>query len=234
VNLGLAAVAVAIVAGGVIAVSAREARVGVLGLTLCAVTVPLMGGALPEPLPLAARLVAAILAGYLLWMAVRRQPLTRGSTLGWPVEALLAIGAGVAGFAASGFAGPAGGPPEAEATAFALAALAIGPLLVGRDILRLAIGLVLSVLAGSVGRVALVGSPSPLEQLVLAGLTVAVAGAAGTIARGSIRAGSGLELHLLRRPAAGPADLAGPRGPAAEEGRVARDGTPRQAMPGPR
>jgi hypothetical protein len=234
VNLGLAAVAVAIVAGGVIAVSAREARVGVLGLTLCAVTVPLMGGALPEPLPLAARLVAAILAGYLLWMAVRRQPVTRGSTLGWPVEALLATAAGVAGFAALGFAGPAGGPPEAEATAFALAALAIGPLLVGRDILRLAIGLVLGVLAGSVGRVALMGSPSPLEQLVLAGLTVAVAGAAGTIARGSIRAGSGLELHLLRRPAAGPAGAAGPGGPAGGEGRVARDGTPRRAMPGPR
>jgi hypothetical protein len=233
VNLGLAAVAVAIVAGGVISVSAREARVGVLGLTLCAVTVPLMGGALPEPLPLAARLVAAILAGYLLWMAVRRQPLTRGSTLGWPVEALLATAAGVTGFAASGFAGPAGGPPEAEATAFALAALAIGPLLVGRDILRLAIGLVLSVLAGSVGRVALVGSPSPLEQLVLAALTVAVAGAAGTIARGSIRAGSGLELHLLRRPAAGPAGPPGTGSSPEEEARVGRGRAPRRATPSP-
>jgi hypothetical protein len=226
-NPGLAVLAVAIVAGGVIAVSAREARVGVLGLTLCTVTAPLMGGSLPEPLPLAARLVAAVLAGYLLWIAVRRQPVTRGSTLGWPVEALLAAAAGVAGFAASGFAGPAGGPPEAEATAFALAALAVGPLLVGRDILRLAIGLVLGILAGSVGRVALAGSPAPLEQLVLAALTVAVAGAAGTIARGSIRSGSGLELQVSRKPAAGPGD-------GGTEPPVTRADGLRRALPGAR
>ncbi|MFL5679001.1 MAG: hypothetical protein ACJ77B_00200 [Chloroflexota bacterium] len=203
-NAGLAALAVAVVAGGVIAVSARESRVAVLGLTLCGITEPLIGDPFPGPLPLAARLVAAILAGYLLWVAVRHQPMTRGSRLGWPVEALGAAAAGVAGYAAAGFAGPAAGPAEALAAAFALGYLAIGPVVVGNDTLRLAVGLMLVVLAGSVGRVALGGSPPALEQLVLAGLIVAVAGAAGTIAATAVRRGTGLEVA----PVAPPADVA--------------------------
>lgn len=195
-NITLAALAVAVVACGVIAVSAREARVAVLGLVLCAVMAPLIGTALPGPLVLAARLVAAILAGYLLWVAVRRQPTTRGSLLGWPVEALAAAAAAVAGFGAAGFAGPAGGPREAEAVAFALAYLALAPLVVGRDVLRLGIGLVLVVLAASVGRVALAGSPSELEQLVLSAVTVAVAGAAATIAIQTVRLSAGLDVAI--------------------------------------
>lgn len=199
-NVALAALAVAVVACGVIAVSAREARVAVLGLVLCAVMAPLIGTALPGPLVLAARLVAAILAGYLLWIAVRRQPVTRGSLLGWPVEALAAAAAAVAGFGAAGFAGPAGGPREAEAVAFALGYLALGPLIVGRDVLRLGIGLVLVVLAAAVGRVALAGSPSELEQLVLSAVIVAVAGAAAAIAIQTVRASGGLEVAIDEAP----------------------------------
>ena len=187
----LAALAVAVVAGAVIAVSAREARASVLGLTVCGVIVPLLADPPPAPLPLAARLLAAVLAGYLLWIAVRERPLTRGTRLGWPVEALLGAAAGVAGFGASGFAGPAGGPPEAEAAAFALGALAMVPILRGADVFRLAIGLILAVLAAGVARVALAGSPSALDQLVIAGLTIVLAAAIGTIARNEARVAAG-------------------------------------------
>jgi hypothetical protein len=185
----LAALAVAVVAGGVIAVSAHEARAAILGLTIAGVTAPLLADPPPAPLPLAARLLAAILAGYLLWISVRERPLTRGSRLGWPVEAALAAAAAVAGLGAAGFAGPAGGPPEAEATAFALGALAIGPILRATDVFRLAIGLLLAVLGASVGRVALAGTPVPIDHLVMAGLTIILAAAVGTIARTEARIG---------------------------------------------
>jgi hypothetical protein len=194
----LAALAVAVVAGGVIAVSAREARAAILGLTIAGVTAPLLADPPPAPLPLAARLLAAILAGYLLWISVRERPLTRGSRLGWPVEAVLAAAAAVAGLGAAGFAGPAGGPPEAEAAAFALGALAIGPILRGADIFRLAIGLMLAVLGAAVGRVALAGTPVPLDNLVIAGLTIVLAAAVGAIARTEARTSPGTETTAVR------------------------------------
>jgi hypothetical protein len=196
----LTALAVAVVAGGIVAVSAREARVAILGLTICGVTAPLLADPPPGPLPLAARLLAAILAGYLLWISARQRPLTRGSRLGWPVEALLAAAAAVAGLGAAGFAGPAGGPPEAEAAAFALGALAVGPILRGADVFRLAIGLLLAVLGAGVGRVALAGTAVPLDQLVIAGLTIVLAAAVGTIARGEARLGAGVQPSTLRPP----------------------------------
>jgi hypothetical protein len=198
----LTALAVAVVAGGIVAVSAREARVAILGLTICGVTAPLLADPAPAPLPLAARLLAAILAGYLLWISTRQRPLTRGSRLGWPVEALLASAAAVAGLGAAGFAGPAGGPPEAEAAAFALGALAVGPILRGADVFRLAIGLLLAVLGAGVGRVALAGTAVPLDQLVIAGLTIVLAAAVGTIAHSEARLGAGVQPFTLRPPPA--------------------------------
>jgi hypothetical protein len=209
----LAALAVAVIAGGVIAVSAREARAAVLGLTISGVTAPLLADPPPETLPLAARLLAAILAGYLLWISVRERPLTRGSRLGWPTEAMLAAAAAVAGLGAAGFAGPAGGPPEAEAAAFALGALAIGPILRTADVFRLAIGLLLAVLGAGVGRVALAGTPVPLDHLVMAGLTIVLAAAVGAIARTEARIAAaqtpavrgviGLQNAPLQRPLVG-------------------------------
>jgi hypothetical protein len=233
----LAALAVAVVAGGVIAVSAREARAAVLGLTISGVTAPLLADPPPTTLPLAARLLAAILAGYLLWISVRQRPLTRGSRLGWPVEAMLAAAAAVAGLGAAGFAGPAGGPPEAEAAAFALAALAIGPILRTADVFRLAIGLLLAVLGAGVGRVALAGTPVPLDNLVIAGLTIVLAAAVGAIARSeariagaltpAVRGVAGLHGPPLQRPLVGAEPrLMAPtaRPPASEPGRPGRRG----------
>ena len=216
-NLLLAAAAIVVVAGGVVAVSWRESRPAIVGLTLAAVAAPLVADPLPDTLPLAARLVGAILGGFLLWVAVRGQPATRGSRLGWPVEALLASAAAVAGFGAIGIVvpGPAAevlvgaeraviAPREALAAGFATGALAIGPIFAGRDVLRLGTGLVLAVLAAQLVRVGLAGSPSGLEQIVTGGLTVVVAGTAATLAANAVRSGSGLEPSTAARPAAGP------------------------------
>jgi hypothetical protein len=248
VNLLLAAVAIVVVAGGVIAVSSRESRAAILGLTLAAVAAPLVADPLPEMLPLAARLVAAILGGFLLWVAVRGQPATRGSRLGWPVEGLLAAAAAVAGFGAIGIVapGPAAevlvgadraviAPREALAAGFATASLAIGPIFAGRDVLRLGTGLVLAVLAAQLVRVGLAGSPSGFEQIVTAGLTVAVAGASASLAANAVQSGSGLEPSTVPRPAAGPRPAAEPATPAGAEASPRRFGprsAGRRSLPG--
>ncbi|HEV8490013.1 MAG TPA: hypothetical protein VGQ58_09530 [Candidatus Limnocylindrales bacterium] len=247
-NLLLAAVAIVVVAGGVIAVSSRESRPAILGLTLAAVAAPLVADPLPDMLPLASRLVAAILGGFLLWVAVRGQPATRGSRLGWPVEGLLAAAAAVAGFGAIGIVAPgpaaevlvgAGravvAPREALAAGFATGALAIGPIFAGRDVLRLGTGLVLAVLAAQLVRVGLAGSPSGLEQIVTAGLTVVVAGASATLAANAVQSGRGLEPSTVPRPAAGPRPAAEPGGETGEEASPRRFGprsAGRRSLPG--
>lgn len=225
----LAALAVAVVAGGVIAVSAHEARAAILGLTISGVTAPLLAEPPPTTLPLAARLLAAILAGYLLWISVRQRPITRGSRLGWPVEAMLAAAAAVAGLGAAGFAGPAGGPPEAEAAAFALGALAIGPILRTADLFRLAIGLLLAVLGAGAGRVALAGTPVPLDHLVIAGLTIVLAAAVGTIARSEARIAGSLTPTL--RAVAGLPGVTPQRPLVGMEPRLTTPSTPRPPEP---
>jgi hypothetical protein len=198
VNPVLAGVALAVVAGAIVAVSARDARIVALGITVVLVASPLMADPAATPLGLAARFVGAVLAGYLLGIVVRDrsdsgQPIaaTGGSRIGWPAEVLVAAGALVVGFAAHGLGAPAAGPAIASATGFALAALAVAPVLTGRDVLRVGVGTVLLVDAGLVVRSALGGTAGDLEQLVAAGLLVAVAGALAALASDARADGDG-------------------------------------------
>ena len=68
----LALVAVAVIGGAVVVVAARDARTVSVALALTLVASPLLADPLATPLGLAARLVGAILATYLLWMVVRQ------------------------------------------------------------------------------------------------------------------------------------------------------------------
>lgn len=190
-NPGLAAIGVAVVAGSVIAVSAREPRVAILGLVLALIGTPLIASPPAGLLPLAARLVAAILAGFLLWVAVRGvEARTLGSRVGWPVESIVAAAAAAAGLASAGLGAPAVGAPEAQAVGFALGALAIAPLATRRDALQHAIGLGLLVSGALLVRTTIGGTPGPLEQLVAAGLVVGIGGA-GALLVGATVEGSG-------------------------------------------
>ena len=95
-NPALAGVALAVVVGAVVAGSARDARTAIFGLVVAMLGVarswPIR---LPAPLGLAARLVGAVLAGYLLWIAARGHGVrTGGSLVGWPTDAFLAAGGG--------------------------------------------------------------------------------------------------------------------------------------------
>jgi hypothetical protein len=202
----LGAVAAAVVAGAVVAVSVRDGRLAVVGLAATLVFAALLGAPLDAPLGLAASLTGGILAAYLLWIAVRGGGMTGGSRLGWPTEALLAGAAFFVGLGAHGLGAPALGPVEAQAAGFALAALAVVPLATGRDVLRIGIGLFLLLQAALLVGVGLDGHPSQLEQVVTAALVAALGGVVAALGYAARSDGSGgfdlaTELRVrIRRP----------------------------------
>jgi hypothetical protein len=180
-NPVLGAVAAVVVTGAVIAISAREGRLAVVGLAATLVFAALLGTPLDAPLGLAASLTGGILAAYLLWIAVRGGGMTSGSRLGWPTEALLAGAAFFVGLGTHGLGAPALGPVEAQAAGFALAALAVVPVATGRDVLRIGMGLFLLLQAALLLRVGLDGHPPQLEQVVTAALVAALGGAVAAL-----------------------------------------------------
>lgn len=194
----LAIVALAVVGGAVVVVAARDTRTVLLALVVTLVASPLLADPLSAPLGLAARLVGAILATYLLWVVARdrgeasRLPSpTEGSRIGWPAEILVAAGAAVVGFAAHGLGAPAGGPPLASAAGFAVAALALTPVVTGRDVVRVGTGLLLLIDAGLLVRAALGGTPGDVEQLVTATMLIVLAGALAALAAAARADGTG-------------------------------------------
>jgi len=194
VNPALAGIAVVAVAGAVLAVSSREPRAVVLGLLVVLLASPLIVSPFPDPPAILARIAAALLAARLLLAALRGDdPGTSGTRLGWQAEALIAAAAAVAGYASHGLGAAGLGPGEAQAAGFALGALAAAPLLVGRDALRLGVGAVLLLQAAVLVRQGLDAPPTELEQLVLAGLTIALGGAVAVIVAAAREAG-GLEI----------------------------------------
>jgi hypothetical protein len=198
VNPILAAVALVVVAGTVVAVAAREARVSILGLALVLIGSPVMADPLPAPLGLAARFVGAILCAYLLWIVARDRgrvrgpsPATGGSRIGWPAETLVAGAAAVVGYAAHGLGAPALGSPLASAAGFAVAALAVPAAMTGNDVFRVGIGSLLLIDAALLVRTGLGGTPDQLEQLISSGLLIIVTAAIATLAGSARSDGSG-------------------------------------------
>ena len=206
-NPALAGVALAVVLGAAVAVSARNARTAVLGLITALVAGSFLAEPVGDSLGLAARVAGAVLAGYLLWVASRgNDARTGGSRLGWPAELLIAAAAAAVGYGSHGLGAPALGPALAQAAGFALAALAVAPIMNGRDILR--VGLGLNLLAGGaiLVRTALDGTPAAHDQLVIAGLVALLGGAVAAIAGAARTEGvAGYELapdpsERMRRP----------------------------------
>jgi hypothetical protein len=207
-NLALAGLACVVVAGAVVAVSAREARAALLGLLVALLGASLIADPLPGPLPIAARIASAFLACRLIAVVIRDldEP-TGGSRLGWPVEALAAAAAAVIGFGTHGLGAPGEGPAEAQAAGFAVGVLAASPIVSSRDVFRLGMGAILLLVGGLLVRQGLGGTPSELEQLVTSGLVVGLGGAVGVIVAGA-RAAVG-SLVVADQPARGVAPREG-------------------------
>jgi hypothetical protein len=207
-NLALAGLACVVVAGAVVAVSAREARAALLGLLVALLGASLIADPLPGPLPIAARIASAFLACRLIAVVIRDlDEATGGSRLGWPVEALAAAAAAVIGFGTHGLGAPGEGPAEAQAAGFAVGVLAASPIVSSRDVFRLGMGAILLLVGGLLVRQGLGGTPSELEQLVSSGLVVGLGGAVGVIVAGA-RAAVG-SLVVADEPARGVVPRAG-------------------------
>lgn len=215
----LAGVALTVIAGAIVVVSVRDARVAVLAMAVVLLSSAVLADPVAAPVGLAARAIGATLTAYLLWIAARDDPAsglpsapTEGSRIGWPAEILIAGAAAIVGFAVDGLGAPALGPSLAGAAGFAVAALTVAPVLTGRDIFRVGLGLLLLMDAALLIRAALGGTPDPLEQLLTAGLLVAIAGAVAVLARtaradgvgGFAFATEGPAIHGARPPEAHP------------------------------
>jgi hypothetical protein len=222
VNLLLAGLTATVIAGAVVAVSAREARGALLGLLVALLAASLIADPLPGPLPIAARIAAVFLAARLIAISIRGldRP-TSGSRLGWPVEGLAAVAGAVVGYGTHGLGAPALGPAEASAAGFAVGVLAAAPMVTSRDVYRLGTGAMLLLAGGVLVRSGLGGTPSDLEQLVTAGLIAGVGGAIAVVVRGA-RDASG-ELEVVD-------DSLVPRTPSRHLGRTT---APRSAPPDP-
>jgi hypothetical protein len=197
VNPALIAVAVAVGAGAIIAVSSRDARAAFIGLAMVLVGASILVDPLPQPATLGVRIIGGLLCIAILRLAASdRETDHAGSPLGWPAEAFLAIaaavgGAGVAvGIAVqgSGFqelsreaVAAAVGSPSIVIIATAAAVLAIGltPALLGRAGFGRTVGLVLVTVAATLLLIGFAGPPNDLEQVAIAGLLVG--GAAGGV-----------------------------------------------------
>lgn len=177
----------AVLAGAVVAVSSRDPRTATVGLLAALLGIVFVADPLPAPPALAVRLVAGILAGYVLWVVVRERPVpTAGSALAWPTEAVLAVAGALVGWASHGLGAPGRGPEVASAVGVGLVVLAAAPVaLGGRDAVRVGIGLTLLLAGATSLRVGLAGTPGPAEQIVLGGLTAGLGAAVALLIRGA-------------------------------------------------
>jgi hypothetical protein len=181
VNPALVALGVAVSLAAVLAVSARDARVATIGLVAVLAGGPLVTEPLGDPLAVASRVIAAVLAGFLIRVALRRSPLTHGSRVGPVAELLLGSAAFVVGLAAVGVATPdregvlsAVGPAAAVAAGAAILALAVAPLADLRDGFRAGVGVSLLLAGADLVRTGLLGPTEAIGHLVLAAVVVAI------------------------------------------------------------
>lgn len=204
-----------VAAGGALAVAAREPRLAALGAIVALVGSAYVADPLPGSLALGARLAGTVLAGLLIWIALRRAPATLSPrAIGLPGAGAVAIAAFSAGWLAASTLGtalatgsgdgPSAGalatalaagslvPRAALAAAFALVVMAAAPVILARDLLRMGLGLLLLIAAAGLVRNALgvdAGAPAELALavlLALAGAGVAAVVAAGLLATGDL------------------------------------------------
>lgn len=184
------------VAGALVAITGRDARIALVGLLVALVAAPLLADPAPEAAAVGVRIVAALLGGYLLFMTLRdSSAVTRGSLVGLPAETLAAAAAYVIGYGTSGLGSAPLGPTAASATGFALAVISVAPIVRGADVFRLGVALAILVTGAELVRVGLAGTPAPLEQLMTAGLTVGLLGTVAVLCANTVTATGGLALR---------------------------------------
>ena len=188
-NPALVALAALTIGGAVLAVATRDVRNATLGLLIVLLGSALIADPMPSPGAILARVTAALLATRFLMIGLRGGVPTGGTRIGWPTEALVAAAAGVVGFGSHGLGAEGLGPAEAQAAGFAIVAVALTPLLTGRDVIRIGIGAVLLIVGAGLIRNGLAAPLSDGEHLVEGLLAIGVGGALAVIATAARAAG---------------------------------------------
>jgi hypothetical protein len=192
--------ALVVLAGAVVALSARDIRLVLGGLVVALSAAGLVADPLPSILALSCRLVAALLGAELILVALRGRIRESSTPPLGPIGPVLAAGAAfVAGWAAPGLsalpAGPTLGPAAATAAGFGLATIALGPVLLGRDLLRIGLGVSLLLAGASLVEAGLAGTQGPLEQLAWAILGLVVLAVTAALARTTLSLGETLAIE---------------------------------------
>ncbi|HUQ78650.1 MAG TPA: hypothetical protein VM427_07245 [Patescibacteria group bacterium] len=188
-NPALAALAALTIGGAVLAVAARDVRSATVGLLVVLLGAPLIADPWPTPLSILVRIAAALLATRFLLIALRGDLSGAGTRIGWPTEILIGAAAGLTGYGSHGLGAVGLGPAEAQAAGFGLAALAITPLITGRDVLRIGIGALLLLVGALLVRAGLDAPATDAEHLVGSLLTIGLGGAVAVISIAARSAG---------------------------------------------
>jgi hypothetical protein len=211
----LVAAGAVVALGAGLAIGARDVRAAVGGTLVVLVFSPFLADPLPDWPEVLFRIVAGVLAGFLLLVAARRAGADEASPLGLPAALVAGAAAFAAGVGASAAGLPSFGPTGALAAALACLAVAVPPVARAGGPFRLGIALVVLLDGALLVRSGLVGTPTGLETLVtgaalacLAGAVVALAGSATIAAGESTLAGDAARPRL---PVA--SDTARPRRP---------------------
>lgn len=168
--------AILAVAGGVVAVTARDCRILALGLLVAMVAAPIASSPEPSALALVFRLVGAILAAYVLYAAAIAQSVeSEGSAIGPMAEAALAVAAFACGWYVAPVK-PISGPLAAQAAGIAMIAISIVPMS-GRNVLRSGTGVAVLTVGMFLLIQAWVGPVPVLGQIVETALLIGIAGA---------------------------------------------------------
>ncbi len=205
-TLFLVVASVVVAVGAAIAVGAREARVATLGVALALAAGPFVADPLPDQAALAFRVVAGILAAFLILVAARRAPAPAGSPLGLPAILAASATGFAAGAGATAAALPAAGTSLAVAAGLAALAVALVPVALARDAFRLGSGLAVLAAGALMIRTGLSGTPGVLELLVEGVALVALGAAVAALVGNAVAATGGLAIPeaAIRRRAAEP------------------------------
>jgi hypothetical protein len=191
VNPALTAVAVAVAAGAIVAVSSRDPRGALIGLAAVLVGSAFLVDPLPGPAALGVRIVGGLLCVSIVRLAVLPDGSDPASSpLGWPAEAFLAVAAAVGGGGVAIDLAAAAGPGTAvggtdgisvaaaasailiTSTAAALFAIGVTPAAIGGRGIRRTVGIVLVAVAVVLLRIGFAGAPNDLEEVAITGLLV--------------------------------------------------------------
>jgi hypothetical protein len=163
-----------------LAVSIRDVRLMAVGLLVAIFASPLVASPLPGPLPLAAWGIGATLTAYLVWASARAGSLqSPGSAIGPTAAAAAAAAAFIVGLNVKPV-DPLEGPVVAQAAGLAILVLALVPMM-GRDVLRLGLSIVLLTLGLVLLMNAWVGALLPLTHYTLVLLIVGIGGATSVL-----------------------------------------------------